>query len=131
MKLLLINIFFLLGIYAFGQAPSDSLHKNTHADPRLGVLLEKHTAINKALPARGYRIQIYFGNDKLKAKEVRSKYLTAFPKSKAYEIYEIPNFKVRVGDFRTRLDAYQFLKQLKLDFPGAFIVQSEIEIVLE
>lgn len=83
------------------------------------------------MPARGYRIQIYFGNDKLQAKDVRSKYLNAFPTSKAYEVYEIPNFKVRVGDFRTRLEAYQFLKQLKSEFPGAFIVQSEIEIVLE
>jgi hypothetical protein len=33
-----------------------------------------------------------------------------------------------VGDFRTKLEAYKFLKEISIEFPGSFIVQDEIEL---
>lgn len=111
-----------------GQTASDSLQKGVDADPRLKVLLEKHTAINEKVKKKGYRVQIYFGADKAKAKEAKAKFLGRYAdKAHAYEIYEVPNFKIRVGDFRNRMDAYRFLKEIKNEFSTAFIVESEIE----
>jgi hypothetical protein len=92
-------------------------------------LVERHKLVNaakKSMP--GYRIQIYFGNDRIKAQEMRTEFIKLIPDEAAYLIYQQPNFKVRVGDFRTRLEAAGFLKQINSSFPNAFIVPDEVKL---
>jgi hypothetical protein len=126
-------IVFALLAWNLGKAqtssPADTLQTGVHADPRLKVLVSKHNDVLKRGQAQGYRVQIYFGTDKTKAKEMKSRFLASYAsEAKAYEIYEQPNFKIRVGDFRSRLEAYRFLKKIRADFPASFIVGSKIEM---
>ncbi|CAN5334879.1 hypothetical protein BH09BAC5_BH09BAC5_27460 [soil metagenome] len=110
------------------QTGSDSLQKGVIADSRLQTLVTKHEEVNSQVNGQGYRVQIYFGGDKTKANEMKAKFLGRYSSNiNAYEIYDVPNFKIRVGDFRTKMDAYRFLKKIKSEFPSAFIVESEIE----
>lgn len=116
--------FFRAGAQTAAPAPSVEVV----ADKRVGTLAEKHTEINQRGKSKGYRVQIYFGSDKAKAKEMKAKFLNLYGREmRAYEPYEQPNFKIRVGDFRTRMEAYRFWKKIKADFPTAFIVESDIE----
>ncbi len=125
---LLFLLVFALNNYVFGQTASDSLQKGVTADPRLQTLLSKHEEINTHGKEKGYRVQIYFGGDKTKANEFKARFLGRYSSEViAYEVYDVPNFKIRVGDFRTKMDAYRFLKKIKSEFPSAFIVESEIE----
>jgi len=96
-------------------------------DAKVQELLNKHIEINSKAPIKGYRVKIHFGADKNKAREIRSNFMAKFPDVPAYEKYDQPNFNVRVGDFRTKLEAYKFLKEVQVDFPAAFLVQDEIE----
>jgi hypothetical protein len=123
----------LLFLAAFALHAQDSLapslpHKNVIADNRADDLLDKHIEYNGRANEHGYRVQIFFGADKDQAKAAKARFLGRYSKTAAYEVYEVPNFKVRVGDFRTRLEAYKFLKEIQGDFSGAFIVESEIEM---
>ncbi len=97
-------------------------------DYKIKELVSKHTEINSKTPIKGYRIKIHFGSDKSKAKEVKAKFISRFPKVPAYEKYDQPNFNIRVGDFRTKLEAYKFLKEVQLEFPSSFIVNDDIEL---
>ena len=99
-------------------------------DARITDLLNKKQLINerKDGKVKGYRVQIHFGSDRDKAKEVKSKFMQKYSEVMAYEKYEQPNFKIRVGDFRSRIEAFKFLKQVSPDFPSSFIVQDEIEL---
>ncbi len=113
---------------AFAQtSPTDTAKFKVVQDSRINSLLEKHIQINSKAPIKGYRVKIHFGSDKSKAKEVKAKFISKFPDVPAYEKYDQPNFNIRVGDFRTKLEAYKFLKQLSADFPSAFIVQDDID----
>jgi hypothetical protein len=76
----------------------------------------------------GYRIQIYFGSDRVKAQEIRTEFMRTFPEQGAYLIYQQPNFKVRVGDFRTRIEAQGFLKSLYDRYVPSFIVSDEVKL---
>jgi hypothetical protein len=96
-------------------------------DYKIKELLAKHVEVNSKASIKGYRIKIHFGSDKAKAREVKSKFIAKFPEVSAYEKYDQPNFNIRVGDFRTKLEAYRFLKEVQVEFPSAFIVQDEIE----
>lgn len=91
-------------------------------------LMQKQVEINSKIQVKGYRIKIHFGSDKTKAKEIKLKFISKFPAIPAYEKYDQPNFNIRVGNFRTKLDGYKQLKEILIEFPGAFIVQDEIEL---
>ena len=76
----------------------------------------------------GYRIQLFAGNSKVDALKVKSDFISKFENNYPEVIYQVPNFKVRVGNFRDRLEATKMLETYKVEFPYAFIVQDEIEL---
>ena len=128
MKGIHILYFFLFVVTsANAQGVKDTSKIEVKQDPRVGEMLQKYRD-SRTGKIKGYRVQIHFGAEKIKAKDVKSKFLTRFPDIRAYDIFETPYFKIRVGDFRTKLEAYKFMKQIQDDFPGAFIVQDEIEL---
>ncbi len=101
-------------------------------DERINKLMNSKITINESNPTiEGYRVQIYFasGNNSRKmVNDVRTKFLTKYPNTGAYEIWQAPNFKVRVGDYRTKLEAYKFYKEIKSEFPSSFIVKDNISL---
>lgn len=112
------------------SSKSYSTDSNLIQDKRINELVLKHILINEAKKEKinGYRVQIYFGSEKAKALEMKSKFLSSYHTTPAYLDYQQPYFKIRVGDFRTKLEAYKFLQEILLDFQGAFIVNDEIEL---
>ena len=77
----------------------------------------------------GYRIKIHFGIDQTAAKEVKQKFSARYGDILSYLEYKQPNFVIVVGNFKTRLDAFETLKRIQLDFPNAFIIKSKIKPV--
>ncbi|MCR9154967.1 MAG: hypothetical protein NXI09_12735 [Bacteroidetes bacterium] len=74
----------------------------------------------------GYRIQIFNGRrDDCLSK--RSNFLRQFPNMKAYLLYEVPEYKTQVGNFRNRLEAEGFLQKIRSDFPGSFVISCQID----
>lgn len=77
----------------------------------------------------GYRIQIaaYSGvNSKSQAEIAKNSFNNLFPYTKSYLIYSEPYFKVRVGNYYTRLEAYKDLETIRLTYPSAYIVPDKI-----
>lgn len=86
---------------------------------------------NKAIP--GYRIQIFFDsgiNSSDRAKQARDEFLFRFPDIQAYVSWKAPNYRVRVGDFRTRLEAEKILQTIIIDYPNAWVIKDEINFPL-
>lgn len=109
------------------RAPQDSGRIRINKDPRVDKLDQKYIeSQNKKI--KGYRVQIHFGAEKSKALQVKSRFLTKYPDVRAYDPFDAPYFKIRVGDFRTKLEAYKFLQEIKDEFQGSFIVTDEIEL---
>jgi hypothetical protein len=99
-------------------------------DQRIDDLLDKHLQYcQNYLHIPGYRIQIYFdsGNySKKGALNAKALFLTKYPNVAAYIIFQEPYYKVRVGDFRTKMEAEGFLEKIKYDFPNAYRVNDNI-----
>lgn len=62
--------------------------------------------------SKGYRIQIYSGPDREAAKATKISFMKRFPSVRSYISYEVPYYKIKVGDFRTRKDATEFSRYL-------------------
>lgn len=95
-------------------------------DERITKLMEQYVMHKHAL--KGYRVQIFLGSEREKAREMRRTFLLRHPDVGGYESYLAPNFRIRVGDLRTRLEAEKLRQELKTEFPGCYIVPDEIEL---
>ena len=75
-------------------------------DPRLEKMLSWHIGNNKTSNSiDGYRVEIFFSSDvdaKQKALKKKVEFLSIYPENTVHVIYVSPNFRVRVGDFRTK-----------------------------
>ena len=77
---------------------------------------------------KGYRVQIYSGSNRIDANKVKSDFLDAYLGEKIYFDYKQPYYKVRIGDYRTKLEAQKMYQLLLLDtrFKGVLIVPEDI-----
>lgn len=103
-----------------------------YQDPMLHVLVDKYARINKKQGLKGYRIQVYSGSGvsaRTEANKVRSKLLTQFPEFDPrviYFDYQAPYFKVVIGDYRTKNEAFEVYHGIKRKFLGSYIVKTRI-----
>ncbi|HOX77550.1 MAG TPA: SPOR domain-containing protein [Bacteroidales bacterium] len=77
----------------------------------------------------GYRIQIFFDsglNSSDRARQTRDEFLLLFPDIPAYVSWKAPNYRVRVGDYKSRLDAEKDLQLIMISYPNAWVTKDEI-----
>jgi sporulation related protein len=74
----------------------------------------------------GFTIQVYGGDIRATAKDYRLDLLRNFPDSEPRMVFEQPNYKVRIGQYYTRLEAQHFFAQVKRVFPGAILIPTRI-----
>lgn len=109
-------------------------------DPSIDTILARHIEINEALLRNndnyaldGFRIQIFeeSGNrSSTHARQVMAEFSEKYPDIPVYLTWQAPNFKVRVGDFSTRMQAEGFLNKIKRDYPIAWVIRDKIKFPL-
>lgn len=129
-------IFMLHCLIASGQAERPinynprSLDAVLKQDERIERLLQAHrSVVSRERGVSGFRVQISADSgpqSKLRTQRRKAEFDTRFPEVSSYIIFDSPEFKLRAGDFRTRLDASRFLEKIARDFPAAFIVVDRI-----
>ena len=148
MKYLCSVIFLFILFSSQGYAQKDTLDQNTgissqtakmeellgklqiRQDPRITDLLIRHTQINQRQRGTdGFRLEIYFSSDnkaREQAERVRSEFNVVFPDITSYLLFQTPNFKVRIGDFRSKSEALKTKAYISSKYPNAFIVKDNI-----
>ena len=110
-------------------AIAQSGHITVTGDVTVNEMVERHIELNKRVGTMpGFRVQIasFSGtNSKTSAFSLRDRFMADYPLVQAYIVYDEPNFKVKVGDFRTRLEAYAFLQEIKEVYKG-YIIKDNI-----
>ena len=92
----------------------------TTIDNNVTSLIKKKRAYNKK-NGFGFRIQLDNGLETA-IKTTKSKFSLEFPTMKTYILFDSPEWKVQVGDYKTRLEADKILNDIKLKFPSAIVV---------
>ncbi len=92
-------------------------------------VVEKYTQYQKKNEyGQGYRIQISYSNNRDEVYKAKAKLYGEFTDYQSYVEYEQPSYKLRIGDFKTRLEATAALNQVITLYQGAFIVRDRIKI---
>ena len=114
------------------QSPDIFQKINSKQDPDLVELVNLHIRKNQqggTMP--GFRIEIFFSselNARQKAQNVKNEFLTVYPDYNVYISYISPDFKVRIGNFRTRNEALKVMNEIKIQFPKASVVPEMREL---
>ncbi|WP_298541697.1 SPOR domain-containing protein [uncultured Aquimarina sp.] len=98
---------------------------NINQDPRIKQLLDIKTKMDKdGVLSENYRIQLYNGNMN-EAQKVLKKAEATFPQWRTDIKWETPDFKVWIGNYRSKLETDRALKDIKKEFAGAFPFKPE------
>lgn len=130
-KLILTTVLAILCIGVSAQTKKTAKGSVTiTGDVKVSQLVEKHIEFNETIKTiPGYRVQLasLSGADaKSRAFSMKEQLKTEFPEVESYVIFTDPNFRVKIGDFRTKLEAHAFLQKTKELFPGGTIVKDNI-----
>ena len=76
----------------------------------------------------GYRIQLFFDTDKKEVDLARKKFIELYPAIETNVVYKAPNYFLKVGNFRTHLEAEKIKVTLDKEFPTNYILKELISI---
>ena len=116
-----------------------TIHQDAKISALLGATYVKSAGENepKMLKARGYRIQVYAGNNsriaRQEANDVAELIKMEFPELPVYAFFQPPRWLCRVGDYRSIEEADASMRRLKATgkFKEVSIVREQINIPLE
>ncbi|WP_417363362.1 SPOR domain-containing protein [Galbibacter sp.] len=91
-------------------------------DPRIEKLIAYKSELNKSNNDKRFRIQIYNGTLE-GAEKAEREFTKKFDDISCNISFETPNYKVRVGKFRNRLEADRYLMKVRQEYPSAFLLQ--------
>jgi hypothetical protein len=107
---------------------------NVERDARLDKMLKWHIEKNEEREGmEGFRVEIFFSSNldaKEQALDTKVNFLSEYPEYPVHIKFVAPNFRVRVGDFRTKNEAWTLYKQIQKDYPTAFVVPDIINFPL-
>lgn len=129
MKLLLTVLFSFISVCCFSQNEGYVIIEQ---DQRIEQLIQRQREIHVAdSTIDGYRIQIFMesGNDAVEhANMVIEEFKLKYADLPIYLVFGQPYYRLRVGDFRTRLEAENIFRTLSKDYKKAFITSDRIQL---
>lgn len=123
-NVVLMALFMTLGVVSvFAQGRKGTIEIT--GDTKVSELVRKHIEFNERLrTVPGYRIQIAAlsgPNSRNQAFDLKGRFKEIYPDVEVYIVFSEPNFRVKVGDFTSKLDAYVFMQKIKDVYPGTIV----------
>jgi len=110
----------LVWLLVLGATAAFAQEVQINEDPKITQLTRNWTNANRANPrVEGWRIQIMATTDRQQVEDARSRFRVQYPNVPAEWTHEKPYYKLRVGAFRSKLEALAFLTTLT-GYAGAY-----------
>ena len=117
----------------FAQTNSGSVV--VHKDARVDSLISKQIQINEETTRDsrrnipGYRILVITSNDRNKVFNAKVQIYQEYPELQSYIMYQAPNYKLKLGNFKTQDEAQPYIDKLSKLYPtGVYIIHEVIEV---
>lgn len=91
--------------------------------------LQKYASENADKSISGYRIRVFYNNEpsaRTRSENIEALLKEQYPGIGVYRTFESPNYKVTVGDFRSKDEALGIYNALKSTYPTAYIIKETI-----
>lgn len=146
-RLLLILCFVMLGAAALRAQDSTAvmLVDSTYVGRDILSVMGPGARVNQSAPVKqalqnyvnanaeksitGYRIRVFYNNEpsaRTRSESIEATLKEQYPGIGVYRTFESPNYKVTVGDFRSKDEALGIYNALKGTYPTAYIIKETI-----
>ncbi|MBQ9410705.1 MAG: SPOR domain-containing protein [Bacteroidales bacterium] len=91
--------------------------------------LGSYVSSNAGKSIQGYRIRVFYDNSpqaRVRSESIAQYLRAQYPETGVYRSFESPNYKVTIGDFRTKEEALRIYNALKGTYPTAYIIKENI-----
>ncbi|MBQ6198314.1 MAG: SPOR domain-containing protein [Bacteroidales bacterium] len=95
--------------------------------------LNNYIRSNSGKKVQGYRIRVFYDNSpqaRTRSEGIAAYLRSQYPENGVYRTFEAPNYKVTVGDFRSKEEALKIYMALKGIYPTAYIIKENINYPL-
>ena len=115
--------FFILSSFFCLSSRAQDGKTNISVDPKIDQLLKEKRKLNTGLFLNeGYKIQIFYGNSDESKKKLQE-FKKEFKDLDGTIIFNSPNYKVWIGNFKTRIDVERAMVDIKKKYPTALIIK--------
>jgi hypothetical protein len=116
-------ISFLFVVFSISKSRAQHQNREHSQNQKIEQLLIEKRKINLSLAIENaYKIQIFNGSNEL-AKRQLIMFKQEFTTIDAILVFNSPNYKVWVGNFKNRLDAERNLIEIKKKFSNALLIK--------
>lgn len=102
-------------------------HSQVNVSKNIQSLVDSSTSISKKKGINGFKIQIYMGADREEAEKIRKTFIKYYPRVKIEYKHEAPYYKIRVGKYYSKRQAYRYLKKIRRKFRNSYLVNVKIK----
>jgi hypothetical protein len=114
---------------AAGKELAAGIVPTNHVNDRVAALMDTLAERNKSVRYyRGYRILAYSGTERKAWLDIRGAIVKRVPEERDYPTYTQPNYRLKIGDYFTRVEAQQVLLRIKDITPNAMIIADQINV---
>ena len=118
----LLYFFILSSLFCFTSNGQDG-KTIVSVDPKIDQLLKEKRKLNTGLFLNeGYKIQIFYGNSEESKKKLQE-FKKEFKDLDGTIIFNSPNYKVWIGNFKTRIEVERAMVDIKKKYPTALIIK--------
>ena len=115
--------FFILSSFLCLSSRAQDGKTNVSVDPKIDQLLKEKRKLNTGLFLNeGYKIQIFYGNSEESKKKLQE-FKKEFKDLDGTIIFNSPNYKVWIGNFKTRIEVERAMVDIKKKYPIALIIK--------
>ena len=104
-----------------------------HQSAEVRQAMVQYVGKNAGKAISGYRIRVYYDNSpqaRTRSEAIEAALHEQYPGQKVYRSFESPNYKVLIGNFRSKDEALRIFNMLKKSYPTAYIIKDSIEYPL-
>lgn len=115
--------FFILSSFLCLTTRGQDGKTNISVDPKIDQLLKEKRKLNTSLFLNeGYKVQIFYGNSEESKKKLQE-FKKEFKDLDGTIIFNSPNYKVWIGNFKTRIEVERAMLDIKKKYPTALIIK--------
>lgn len=93
---------------------------------KLDVVLDTIAQVNRDIPNVQYTVLVHNSNSRQAADEARKNVFRVMPDANPKMQFISPSYRVKVGNYSDKIEAYKTLVKLKNMFPNAVIVPEQV-----
>lgn len=128
-SMLLLAMFFLHNDVSAQTRGRVQIIKDSRIDSLIANRSEEAKSLSgnaNSVLTRGYRVQFFISSNRNDVYAKQAEFNQMYPDLRTYITYQEPNYKIKAGDFRTRLEAQKLMHDLRPMFPTLFLISEKI-----